>query len=261
MELTDEDRRRIADYQARLDRYPRPCVTADILAVRPTWFGVSEGDRRFALELLLIRRGQWPHEGLWALPGGFVGPNESVEEGARRELREETSLDAQAHPLIPVGTFSKPGRDMRAWIISNAFVSVYRPGEGCRVKGGDDAESARWMRIEDPVFDVPVPGGDPSRVRGFHLSFFDGTEPVCTLRGTYEPGEFDGGRVLSVEPNPLAFDHAEIVATAFLRLFAFDPQKLAFHFLPEKFSRPDFIDVYQFLTNNSARSAGASGSL
>ena len=255
MELTEEDRRRVADYQARLDRYPRPCVTADILAVRPAWCVSSEGIRRFALELLLIRRGQWPHAGCWALPGGFVGPNESVEEGARRELREETTLDAQAHPLIPVGTFSKPGRDMRAWIISNAFLSAYRPGEGCHVKGGDDAALARWMRIEDPVFDATVPSAGVSRVRGFRMSLFDGAEPVCMLRGTYEPGEFDGGRVLSVEPNPLAFDHAEIVATAFLRLSAFDPLKLAFYFLPEKFSLPDFIDVYQFLTNNAVAPA------
>ena len=246
-ELSEADRVRVAEYRAKLDRYPRPCVTADILAVRPTWCGASEDDRRFALELLLIRRGQWPHEGCWALPGGFVGPNESVEEGARRELREETDLEAHAHPLIAVGTFSKPGRDMRAWIISSAFLSAYRSGEGCHVKGGDDAALARWMRIEDPVFDASVPDGSSSRVRGFRMSLFDGAEPVCTLRGTYEPGAFDGGRVLSVEPNPLAFDHAEIVATAFLRLRALGPRKLDAFFRQETSARTDDTDLGRYL--------------
>lgn len=253
MELTDEDRRRIAEYRAHLDKYPHPSVTADIIAVRPARIEPESGNwresSRFALELLLIRRGQWPHEGCWALPGGFVRPDESVEEGARRELREETALDA--HPLIPVGTFSKPGRDMRAWIVSNAFVSVYRIGEGCNVKGGDDAASARWLRVESAAMDEPVRGKDPRRVRGFRIRFLEGTKPAFTLQGTCEPGEFDGGRVLSVKANPLAFDHAEIIATAFLRMLAFDPLKLAFYFLPEKFSLPDFIDVYQFLTNDS----------
>ena len=250
-ELGEEDRKRVAEYRKTLDKYPRPSVTADIIAVRPVLYDAADGNwrtnQKFAIELLLIRRGEWPHKGYWALPGGFIRPTESVEEGARRELKEETALDA--HPLIPVGTFSKPGRDMRAWIISNAFVSVYRAGEGCHVKGGDDAEQARWMRIELPLVGTPLLDG--SGLLGFSLPFRDGDQELFTLRGVYRPSVFGGGEVVQVDPNPLAFDHAEIIATAFLRMLSFDVRELVFFFLPDKFTLSNYIDVYQYLTRNS----------
>lgn len=243
MSLSQEDRAKVEAYQKSLGKYPKPSVTADIVAVRPAYSALKESEwrenPRFALEVLLIRRGQWPHEGKWALPGGFIRPTESVEEGARRELHEETALEA--HPLIPVGVFSKPGRDMRAWIISNAFVSVYRRGEGLHVKGGDDAAEAKWFRIEHPT----IADGR------FDLPFYEDGRNVFTLRGGYGHEDLNGGHVTSVEENPLAFDHAEVIATAFLRMLAFDLRKLAFFFLPDEFSLTNYIDVYQYLTGGS----------
>lgn len=255
MGMTAEDRKRVADYQKTLGKYPKPSVTADIVALRPSYSELAESQWRenpkFAFEILLIRRGQWPHEGAWALPGGFmrgkrsdeglVTAAESIEECARRELREETALEA--HPLIPIGTFSKPGRDMRAWIISNAFVTVYRQGEGCQVKGGDDAADAKWLRVVSPV----VADGR------FELPFHADGKPLFTVSGTYVPEELGGGTVTSVDPNPLAFDHGEILATAFLRLLSFDLRKLAFLFLPEKFTLSQYINIYQYLTHDSIR--------
>ncbi|MDO5317707.1 MAG: NUDIX hydrolase [bacterium] len=238
-----EDKAKIEAYRASLGKYPKPSVTADIIAIRPAYAELSESQWRenpkFALEVLLVKRGQWPFEGSWALPGGFIRPTESVEEGARRELHEETALEA--HPLIPIGVFSKPNRDMRAWIISNAFVSVYRRGEGMHVRGGDDAAAARWFRIERPT----IADGR------FCLPFFENRQNVFTLRGTCVHEDLHGGRVLSVEDNPLAFDHAEIIATAFMRMLAFDPKKLVFFFLPDEFSLTNYIDVYQYLTHYS----------
>ena len=121
---TSEDAVKIAAYRRELGKYPKPSVTADIVALRPAYGELGEGQWRenpeFSLEVLFIRRGQWPFEGCWALPGGFIHPTESVDEGALRELREETALET--NHLIPVGVFSRPDRDMRAWIISNAFV-------------------------------------------------------------------------------------------------------------------------------------------
>ena len=147
------DKVKIEEYRKTLGKYPKPSVTADIVAVRPAYSELGEGQWRenpeFALEVLFIKRGQWPFEGSWALPGGFIRPTETVDEGARRELREETSLEADR--LIPVGVFSKPDRDMRAWIISNAFVSVHKRGQGCHVKGGDDAAVARWLLLKSPT--------------------------------------------------------------------------------------------------------------
>ena len=153
MTQRQEDAAKIEAYRKTLGKYPKPSVTADIIAVRPAYSELEESQWRenpeFALEVLFIRRGQWPFEGSWALPGGFIRPTESVDEGARRELREETALESEH--LIPVGVFSKPDRDMRAWIISNAFVSVHRRGQGCHVKGGDDAASAKWLTLKLPT--------------------------------------------------------------------------------------------------------------
>lgn len=244
---TPDDKTRIDAYRKTLGKYPKPSVTADIVAVRPAYGELGEGQWRenpeFALEVLFIRRGQWPFEGSWALPGGFIRPTEMVEEGAKRELREETALEADR--LIPVGVFSKPDRDMRAWIISNAFVSVHKRGQGCHVKGGDDAREARWLTVKSPAIGQGL----------FYLPFYDGGTRTFCLSGTYREADLGGGTVLSVEDNPLAFDHAEIIAQAFLRMLSFDKKKLVFLFLPEKFTLSNYIDVYQYLTRNSVSPA------
>ena len=146
------NRQRIHSYRKTLDQYPRPSVTADIVAVRPSYSELTENQWRenpeFALQFLFIKRGEWPYEGQWAIPGGFIKSSESVEEGARRELREEARL--AANRLIPVGVYSKPLRDMRAWIISNAFVSIHRCNEFFSIKGGSDAKLAKWLTLKSP---------------------------------------------------------------------------------------------------------------
>ncbi|MBS7285774.1 MAG: NUDIX hydrolase [Kiritimatiellae bacterium] len=248
---TSADKAKIEEYRRSLGKYSKPSVTADIVAVRPAYSELSESQWRenpqFALEVLFIKRGQWPFEGMWALPGGFVRPDESVEEGAKRELLEETALECDH--LIPVGVFSKPGRDMRAWIISNAFVSVHKRGQGCRVKGGDDAALTRWLLLKSPI----IENGR------FNLPFYDTTSGAAqmafTLAGTYREEDIGGGKVLTVDENSLAFDHAEIIAQAFLRMLSFDMKKLVFFFLPEKFTLSNYIDVYQYLTRHSVSAA------
>ena len=75
------------------------------------------------------------------------------------------------------------------------------------------------------------------------------------LTGTYREADLDGGTITSVDDNPLAFDHAEIIAQAFLRMLSFDKKKLVFFFLPEKFTLSNYIDIYQYLTRNSVSAA------
>ena len=73
---TSEDAAKVAAYRRQLGKYPKPSVTADIIAVRPAYGELGEGQWRenpeFTLEMLFIKRGQWPFEGCWALPGGFI---------------------------------------------------------------------------------------------------------------------------------------------------------------------------------------------
>jgi len=129
-------------------KYPRPSLTADVVALsiqdQPT--GNFRKPTEAKVSVLLVKRGGFPFKGQYALPGGFSRPGERIEETAARELREETGLVGQL--LVHVDVFSAPKRDPRGWIISSAYVSIVAKSDSS-VRGGDDAESAEWIPIED----------------------------------------------------------------------------------------------------------------
>lgn len=104
--------------------------------------------RADALHVLLVERGQEPYAGRWALPGGFLLPDESAEAAARRELAEETGLaDVSALHLEQLRTYSEPGRDPRMRVVSVAFAALLPdPPEP---HGGGDAAEARWVPYDE----------------------------------------------------------------------------------------------------------------
>ncbi len=116
-------------------KYPHPAVTTDCVV-----FGF-DGKR---LNILLIERGGEPFKGCWAFPGGFMNINETAEQGAMRELCEETGLKLEY--LKQFGTFTAVNRDPRERVITIAFYALARKSD---VQGGDDAAKAQWFPIED----------------------------------------------------------------------------------------------------------------
>lgn len=114
-------------------KYPHPAITTDCII-----FGFDGID----LKILLIKRGIEPFMGQWAFPGGFLNPYESAEEGAERELYEETGLK-NVH-IEQLHTFSAPDRDPRERVITIAFIALVKIQE---VSGGDDASDAKWFAI------------------------------------------------------------------------------------------------------------------
>src|SRR5512145_1188956 len=92
--------------------------------------------------VLLIRRRHPPFQGCYALPGGFVEIGETVEDGARRELAEETGVEVEAGALQLVGVYSDPGRDPRGHTCSVVFLARVPHAEP---KAGDDAAAAEWI--------------------------------------------------------------------------------------------------------------------
>lgn len=126
--------------------YPRPAVSTDIAVLRG-----APGAR----ELLLVRRGEPPFEGMWALPGGFVEEGERLSEAAERELAEETGLTPR-RPLVQLGSYGDPGRDPRGWTVTVLFAVLLADDEPDAVSGGDDAAEAAWHPVDalpDLAFD------------------------------------------------------------------------------------------------------------
>ena len=156
------------------NKYEKPSVTVDILI-----FTVNKGQK---IELLLIKRGGHPFLGKWALPGGFVGIRESLDEAAKRELLEETGVCSDYH-LEQLYTFGTVNRDPRMRVISVAYVAL-APKADIKPKAGDDAADAEFFQIV---------------LNDRELEFITET-----------------GRRISVKD--LAFDHEEIIRTGFRRL-------------------------------------------
>ncbi len=115
--------------------YPHPAVATDCVVL---------GFDGHELKILLVQRGVEPFKGLWAFPGGFLRMDETAEQCAVRELKEETSLDLRY--LKQLGAFSEVNRDPRERVISIAFYALAKKADA---KGGDDAANAQWFSIDE----------------------------------------------------------------------------------------------------------------
>ena len=134
-------------------KYPHPAVTTDCVI-----FGY---DAKEGLSILLVERGGEPYKGCWAFPGGFMQMDEDADTGARRELKEETGLEA-AH-IEQFGCFTDVNRDPRERVITIAYFALVKKSE---VKGGDDAADARWF----PIGEIPPLAFDHDRILRVALS-------------------------------------------------------------------------------------------
>lgn len=101
------------------------------------------------LEVMLIRRRQWPFEGQWALPGGFTRETETVEACARRELLEETGV-SDVH-LEYFNVYSEKGRDPRGWMISHAFFALVQESYVASRRASDEASEICLMPVEEAL--------------------------------------------------------------------------------------------------------------
>jgi 8-oxo-dGTP diphosphatase len=117
--------------------YPIINVTVDIVVL-----SMCDGE----LCALAVKRGSPPHEGSWALPGGFVEIDEDLETAARRELAEETGVSGDSVRLEQLATYGAPDRDPRGRMISVAWLVGL--ADAVDPRAGSDASDARWRPID-----------------------------------------------------------------------------------------------------------------
>jgi 8-oxo-dGTP diphosphatase len=117
--------------------YPRPALTVDAVV-----FGLDDED----LKVLLVRRDLPPFQGKWALPGGFVRVEESLEDAVRRELQEETGVDRVF--LEQLYTFGAVDRDPRERVVTVAYYALVKLSD-YRIKAATDARDAAWFAVSE----------------------------------------------------------------------------------------------------------------
>ncbi len=170
----------LAEYD--MTKYDRPSVTVDNIVL-------SRIEGRPAV--LLIKRRNHPFIGCWAFPGGFLEMDESLEEGAKRELFEETGVTGVTP--VQLGAYGDPERDPRGRIITVAFLMALP--EGAEPKAGDDAADAGLFFIE----------ADECLIILTH---------TVTGERIAVPYEFKNGRAVFIPSDDIAGDHARILADA-----------------------------------------------
>jgi 8-oxo-dGTP diphosphatase len=169
-------------------KYPAFAVTVDIVILT-----MVDG----VLEALLVQRGEEPFKGMWAIPGGFKRPDETLDDAARRELSEETGVDVPSL-LTQFGAFGDPGRDPRMNVVTVAYLAVLR--DVGAIVAGTDAAHAELIPVADILkekielaFDhVRIVRDAVERVRvdlavsGIATAFVGTTFTLAELRAVYE---------------------------------------------------------------------------
>ena len=125
----------MAEKDGNNEQYDHPSVTVDVMIFRLV---------DTSLEVLLIQRRDPPFADQWAFPGGFIKMNESLDDAALRELREETSVTGIS--IDQLRAFGEPNRDPRGRVISVAYLALMPPGE-IKIKAGDDAAQVQWFAV------------------------------------------------------------------------------------------------------------------
>lgn len=195
------------------DRYQKPAVTVDMLI-----FTVNPR-KEYSLELLMIERGGHPFLGKWAIPGGFVEMEESVDAAAVRELREETGLsDIYMEQLY---TFGDVGRDPRMRVISVAYMALV-PKEMLKPVAGDDAAKVKWFTV--------------------HMEGDEGNQSLWLEAESQK----DDNTIIHLEEEDIAFDHPKVIRTALQRLKnKIEYTDIAFELVGEKFTLTQLQRIYE----------------
>lgn len=212
-----------------ISKFERPSVAADMVVFTVT-DSIPDNPKKSPvkkLSMMLIKRGEHPYRDFWALPGGFLKMDETIEQCASRELTEETGLEKPY--LRQFRTYSGVDRDPRGRIISCAYFSLINNSSEI-VAASSDAADAAW-------FDVCI----SEEENGFSYILEKDGETLISVRAK----EYNDEAVITEKNGNLAFDHINIITDAIQYIrFGMDTSEYVFMLLPEKFTIPQMQSVY-----------------
>ncbi|MGM0712056.1 NUDIX domain-containing protein [Brevibacillus parabrevis] len=232
-------------------QFERPSVTVDMLIFTV----VDEQEENYrklspkSLQILLVKRGEHPFLGQWALPGGFVSPRESLEDAAKRELFTETNI--QNIYLEQLYTWGDVGRDPRMRVISTSYMALV-DSSTLSLQAGDDADEAEWFRIEDKWLKETKTATENGTVteKWLELRLVNAKEE---LSATIKITKTIANRIVQekreiVDAGNIAFDHAKLIQYALERLRGkIEYTDIAFALMPELFTLSELQQVYEVI--------------
>jgi len=239
----------LATYDA--SKYERPSVTVDMLI-----FTVTDEEKKNyrklpekVLRLLMIKRGDHPYIGQWALPGGFVKMGESLDEAAIRELKEETNIDDIY--MEQLYTWGDAARDPRTRVISTSYMSL-ADSSTLEIRASDDADDAKWFTVSCKLYQEQKTVTEKGYIlqRLFKLSLSSDEDSLSAILKIIKTVEGKVTRVERevVESNGIAFDHAKIIEYGIERLRSkIEYTDIAFNLMPELFTLTKLQKVYEVI--------------
>lgn len=232
-------------------KFERPSITVDMLI-----FTVTDEEKKNyrklpekVLRLLLIKRGDHPYIGQWAFPGGFVKMDESLDEAALRELKEETNIDNIY--MEQLYTWGEVNRDPRTRVISCSYMSLV-DSSTLDIKASDDADDAKWFTVSSKLYQeqktLTGKGYVLQQIYKLNLSNLE-----QNLSAAIKVAKTVEGKVTKVEREVLtsdgiAFDHAKIIEYVIERLRSkIEYTDIAFNLMPELFTLTQLQQVYEVI--------------
>lgn len=231
--------------------FERPSIAVDMLI-----FTVSDGERKSyrtlpekVLKLLMIKRGDHPFIGQWALPGGFVKMDESLDTAAMRELKEETNIENIY--MEQLYTWGDVNRDPRTRVISASYMSLI-DSSSLEIKASDDADDAKWFTVSCKLQQEQKTISEKGHV---HQQLYDLKllNDENTLHAAVKTVKTVEGKIAKIErevieSKGIGFDHAKIIEYGIARLRnKIEYTDIAFNLMPDLFSLTELQQVYEVI--------------
>lgn len=259
-EKTDEERNPQGEtlteflerYKKEKDKYEKPSVTVDMLLFTVT---NEKKDKRqlpdMKLKVLLVKRKDHPYIGHWALPGGFVNIDESLDEGAKRELKEETNIENIY--MEQLYTWGDVDRDPRMRIISTSYMGLIDSSK-VHIKAGDDARDCKWFTVTREVIseeNFPFENGlKTMQKKVLRLVSDDRQDEIVALLEVVSEtrNAVTKSEMKIIDSANIAFDHAKIINYGLDRLAnKLEYTSIVFNLMPPLFTLSELQKVYEVI--------------